>query len=148
MLYIDDHALGNADEWSVTGLVTGSIAGMISRLDGQRRLSEASVAYLLDRSAEELFFAFYEWQWGTGDFRYLQECCFPSVASEAFFALPIGVEIFDGESVFAIRQSENLGRLVWQDFATKKILESWIDFDAYLQQWRIAQERLEAAMVS
>jgi hypothetical protein len=53
---------------------------------------------------------------------------------------------FDGECLFAIRMVGKLGRFIWRDFATARILKRWIDVDAYLEHWRAAQTGLEAAI--
>ena len=146
ILKIDRQSLGNPDEWSVAGLVADGIADMVSRLNSQSLLSEESLAFLADKDKEDLFRCFYEWQWGSGGFCYQGECDLSTGKPEIYFALPIGAEIFDGEFLFAIRISENLGRFIWRDFGSKEIYEYFMDFGVYLERWCTTQTKLEATM--
>lgn len=130
--------IGDPDAWALTGLVSGGIGDLLTRLAGQEQMEEVR-SYLARLSAPDLFAALHSWQDGDDNWRTFNNCPHDNFGIDSLIALPQGTELFDGELAFLVRVGADTSRLIWQDYESKDIREMLISFKAYVLEWQTAR---------
>ena len=134
-MQIGANEIGDRDAWSVVGLMIGAISDMEFMLSQQLLLNMDISMFLQRLSSQALFEALHSWQWTTGEWAYESDCSLSKYDAKLFNALPLGTEIFDGESAYLILTPGESSRFIWRDYASKSIQEQPVDFKQYLSQW-------------
>jgi hypothetical protein len=124
--------LGDPEAWSVTGLVQRAIDDLTARLTRQPAIRVG------DESALSLFTTRHRWHHDRARASPMR----PGRDPAGFLALPEGTELFDGEIAYLARTSPR-ARLIWRDYATTRIQEIAVDFDAYIECWRTLRATLD-----
>lgn len=136
-LRIGDAAFGDPDAWALGETVARAVGDLIGDLGEQADgIAPPSGDFLRRIEPASLHAALHDWGWGSGEWRYEEDCPLGDLRPDCLLALPEGTEIFDGDSAFLVLNPGGAARLVWRERGSSAIRERAIDGDLYLRQWR------------
>lgn len=123
--YLFKERLGNESEHSLLGLVISAMDDLIDRLENQKKITDADT---FNADADLLFEYLDKSVWAGNDNPLDIHLKIESPINH--FALPIGVEIFDGDKIYLLHGEKN-DRLLWKKWGDEKPKSAFISKGTY-----------------
>ena len=134
--HVDNFTIGDFDQLMLLGSYELAMNDLIKRLENAPNYDF--------RDTSDIFSVFevLSTAFRTGEFKLdesLQQANFSAMNTDAFFALPLAIEAFDGEEAFIFMHNCNWV-FVWKEWKNKVINHRKIDKNIYVEKLKLAMK--------